>query len=120
MRVVNLKIVTQTGCKLVGRTEIASFQKLTGQDAKPQLNLIEPGAMFGRKVEHMLMTWIAQERPPLHTSQQVLGHKGHVAPPGDQTAKLKAPVGVEIIYSSVVICLPSLNGIAWSRIDQPL
>ncbi len=50
---------SQTGFKSVGRIEIASFEKPTGQDAEPQLHLIEPGAMLGRKMEHMLVGRIA-------------------------------------------------------------
>jgi hypothetical protein len=80
MGVVDLKIVQQTGCKVLSRAEIAALQKPAGQDAKPQFNLVGPGAMFGRKMEHMLMARITQEGPPLHTSAQVLGHKGHLAP----------------------------------------
>src|SRR5262252_7650138 len=53
--------------------------------------------MFRRKVEHMLMARITQERPPLRTSTQGLGNKGHLAPPSDQTAEFEAPVGIEII-----------------------
>ena len=102
MRVVNLKRVTQTGCKLLGRTDIASFQKLTGQDATPQRNLIEPGAMFGRKVEHMLMSRVAQKGPSLPASAQILGDKGPLAPLGDQTAEVEAPVGIAIIHHPVV------------------
>ena len=102
MGVVDLEIVIQAGFKIVGRIVIASFEKATGQDAKPQLHLVEPGAMFGRKMEDMLMGRITQERPPLHTSAQVLGHQGHVAPLGDQTADIEAPVGIEIIHHPVV------------------
>ena len=40
--VVDCKIVIQTGGKILGRTEIASFEKSTGQDAKPQLHLVKP------------------------------------------------------------------------------
>ena len=58
--------------------------------------------MFRRKMKDMLMGLITQECPPLHPSAQVLGHKGHVAPVGDQTADLKAPVGIEIIHYPVV------------------
>ena len=58
--------------------------------------------MFGCKMEDMLMGRITQERPPLHTSAQVLGHKGHGAPLGDQTADIEAPVGIEIIHHPVV------------------
>ena len=42
MGVVDLEIVRQAGFKIVGRIVIASFEKPTGQDAKPQLYLVEP------------------------------------------------------------------------------
>ena len=58
--------------------------------------------MFRRKVAHMRMARITQERPPLRTSTQGLGNKGHLAPRSDQTAALEAPVGTEIIHSPVV------------------
>ena len=80
MGVVDLKIVTQTGFKILRRVEIASFEKAPGQHAKPELDLVEPGAMFGRKMEHMLMARITQEGPPLRTPAQVLGHKEDLTP----------------------------------------
>ena len=40
--VVDFHKVTQTRFKIVGRGKIAAFEKPTGQDAKPQLDLIEP------------------------------------------------------------------------------
>ena len=98
MGVVDFQIVRQTGCKILDGTEIAAFEKPPGQDAKPQFHLIEPGAMFGRKMEHMLMGRIAQEGPPLPPSTQVLGHKGHVAPLRDQATDGQAPVGIEIVH----------------------
>jgi len=58
--------------------------------------------VFGRKVEDMLMTWIAQECSALHTLVQVLGHKGHLAPLRHHTAAVQAPVGVEIIHHPVI------------------
>ena len=102
MGVRDLKRVTQTGCKVLGGTAVAPFQKTPRQDAQPQLHLVEPGAMCGLKVEHMRMARIAQERPPLHPAAQVLGNKGHLAPLGDQTADCEAPVGIEIIHHPVV------------------
>jgi hypothetical protein len=51
--------------------------------------------MFGRKVEDMRMTWIAQEGPALHTMAQVLGYQGPLAPLRHHTADVKAPGGVE-------------------------
>ena len=40
--VIDFQIVTQTGFKIVGRRAIAALEKTTGQDAQPQLDLIEP------------------------------------------------------------------------------
>jgi hypothetical protein len=50
----------------------------------------------------MLMARIAQESPSLYPSTEVFGHNGHLAPLGDQTAEVKAPVGIEIIHHPVV------------------
>lgn len=102
MGVVDIEIVIETGGKILGRTEVPALQKPAGQDAKPQLNLVEPGAMFGRKVKDMRMAWIAQECPALPPMAQVLGNKGHLAPLRHHTADVKAPVGVEIINHPVV------------------
>jgi len=94
--------VPETGCKVVGRIEIASCEKTPGQDAKPPLHLIEPGPMGGRKVTHMLMGRIAQERPSLHAAGQGLGEGGDGTPLGHETAHLTAPVGIEIIDPPIV------------------
>jgi hypothetical protein len=58
--------------------------------------------MFGRKVEDMLMAWIAQECSALHTLAQVLGHQGPLAPLSHHTADVKAPVGIEMIHHPVI------------------
>lgn len=58
--------------------------------------------MCGRKVKDMLMAWIAQKCPPLPTSAEVFGDKGHLAPLGDQAADVETPVGVEIIHHPIV------------------
>jgi hypothetical protein len=50
--------------------------------------------MFGRKVEDMCMTWIAQEGPALY--------QGDLAPLRHHTADVKAPVGIEIIHHPIV------------------
>jgi len=102
MGVIDLQIVPQTGFKVLSGTEVTTFQKATRQDTQPQLHLVEPRAMFGGEVEHMLMAWIAEEGPSLHASAQVLGHQGHLAPLGHQTAQVEAPVGIEIIHHPVV------------------
>jgi hypothetical protein len=58
--------------------------------------------MCGRKMQHMLMGRIAEERPPLSPAAQLRGDKGDVAPLGDETAHVQAPVGVEIIHHPVI------------------
>jgi hypothetical protein len=40
--VIEFHKVTQTHFKIVGRGKITAFEKPTGQNAKPQLDLIEP------------------------------------------------------------------------------
>jgi len=66
--IVDCKIVSQARCKIVSGIEIAAREKTPREDAKPPFDLVEPGAMFGRKMEHMLVRRIAQERPPLGAS----------------------------------------------------
>jgi hypothetical protein len=98
MGVVDLQRVRQTGCKILGGTAIAACEKPPGQDAQPPCHLIEPGAMFGRKMAHMLMGRIAPEGPPLPPSTQVLGHTGDVAPLRDPATDVQAPVGIEMVH----------------------
>ena len=102
MDIIDLQIIRQASFKIVGRIEIAALQKPAGQDAKPQLNLVKPGAMFGRKVEDMLMARITQEGPPLHTAAESVDHQGYLAPLGNHTADIETPVGVEVIHYPVV------------------
>lgn len=102
MGVVDFQVVRQARFKIVGRIEITAFKEAPRQDAKPQFHLVEPRAMFGGKVEDMLMGRIAQKGTPLHTTVQVLRYTGHVAPLGDQAADREAPMGIEIIHHPVV------------------
>jgi hypothetical protein len=60
--------------------------------------------MVGRKVQDMLMAWVAQQCPALPTSTQVLGHKRHLAPLGHHSADVETPGGVEVLDPPVVTC----------------
>jgi hypothetical protein len=102
MGVVDRKRVLQARWKILGRMEIAALEKPPGEDAKPPCHLVEPGAVFGGKVEDLLMGRITQERTPLYTSAQGLGHARHTAPLGAQAADGEAPVGVEGIHHPVL------------------
>jgi hypothetical protein len=53
-------------------------------------------------MKDMVVARVAQESPPLDTSTEVFGNKGHLAHLGDQAADIEAPVGVEVIDHPVV------------------
>ena len=58
--------------------------------------------MLGRKVKHMRMGRIAQERPALHAAAQRLGEVRDVTPLGHEPADRKAPMGIEIVDHPIV------------------
>ena len=89
MGVVDVQIIHQTGFKVLRGAKITPFQKTARQDAKPQLDLIQPGAMDGREVKHRCMRWITQECPPLLPALQGLGDEGESAPSGHQLAHVR-------------------------------
>lgn len=102
MGVIDLKIVSQPGFKHGCRIEIAPLEKLPGQDAEPQLDLVEPGAVFRSKMEHMIMARSAEKSPALHAATQVFGHIRHLTPLRDAATDLEAPMGMEIIHDPIV------------------
>src|SRR4029450_2668134 len=89
----DLKTARQARLKILGLSVIAALEKTPLQDAKPQLHLIEPGAMLGREVKDMLMGRIAEERTPLGALMQGRRDNGTRTPLGHETADLEAPVG---------------------------
>lgn len=102
MGVIDLQVVSQTGFKRVGRIEIASCEKLPGHNAEPQLHLVEPRAVFRRKMEHMPMARIAQESLSLPAAAQVLGHIRDLTPLRHAATDREAPMGIEIIDHPIV------------------
>jgi hypothetical protein len=102
MGVIDLHVVSQTSGKSVGRLAIATVEKPPGQDAEPQLDLVEPGAVFRRKMAHMSMTRIAQEGPALHASTQVFGPIRDITPLRHEAPDLEAPMGMKIIHAPSV------------------
>ena len=102
MGVIDLKIVGQAGIKIVDRIVIAALEKTPRQDAKPQLHLIQPGAMLGRKVKDMLMGRITQESAALDTALQGLGSTREITPRCDQATHVQAPVGIEIVDHPII------------------
>ena len=76
MRVVDSKIIDQTDGKVCGRGEVPPFEKATRQDTQPEFDLIQPRSMGRRKMEHMRMSGVTQESPPLLPPIQSLGIEG--------------------------------------------
>lgn len=58
--------------------------------------------MLGRKVEHMLMGRIAEERASLSASVEGFGDEGDLTPAGHEAADREAPVSIEIIDDPIV------------------
>src|SRR4029450_6838329 len=58
--------------------------------------------MLWRKVEHMRMRWITQERRSPPASLEGVREVWDITPLGHETADLKAPVGIEIIDHPIV------------------
>src|SRR5207248_8070429 len=52
------------GAQIVARGERAALEQLAHEDAQPDLDLVEPGAVLGRVVEHDAVAGVAQERRP--------------------------------------------------------
>jgi hypothetical protein len=92
MGIVDLQIGGETRVKILGRSVIATLEKTPRQDTKPQFHLIQPRAMYGRKVKDMLMGRIAEKRAPLDAALQLLGDKRDRTPWGHELADLETLV----------------------------
>ena len=96
----------QLGVKFGPPGTAPTGQKATLQDAKEAVCLIEPGAVFGGEMKHVLVRRITQKRPAFCRPGPLLGLKGHLAPPGHEAADLQTPVGVEIVHEPIVALHP--------------
>jgi len=100
--VVLLQPALQTLSELGHRIEVSVPQQLPAQHAEEQFDLIQPRAMDRREVEHHPVAGVAQERPTLRPTLQILFHQRHGAPLGHQPANLQAPVRIQIVHNPVV------------------
>ena len=96
----------QLGVKFGPTGKAPTGQKAALQDTKEEFGLIEPGAVFGGEMKHVPVRRITQKRPAFCLPGQLLGLKGHLAPPGHEAADLQAPVGVEIVHDPIVALHP--------------
>lgn len=95
--VVIVQIGGQACDEFLGRCEIAAFQEAACQSAEPQLDLVEPRAVFGREVEDMLVIGIGQERAPLLAGAQVFLVEWQAVELRQEFANLEAPMGVQVV-----------------------
>src|SRR5215468_10984186 len=71
--VVRLQVRPQAPLELRHRGEVATPQELPRQHTEPQLDLIQPRAMYRQVMEGVLVPGVAKPRPPLLLGPQLLG-----------------------------------------------
>ena len=59
--VVFVKVRGQACDEFLGRSKVAALEPATRQRAEPQFDLVEPRAVFGREVEHVLVFGVRQK-----------------------------------------------------------
>src|SRR3989475_10835929 len=104
----------QSAVKVPGTGKTPTGQKATVQDAKKQLSLVEPRAVFGREMKNMAMARITQEGTALHSFFELHRFKGHLAPLSHQAADVQTPVGVQVVHHPIIM------GHAWQVLIRPL
>jgi hypothetical protein len=71
MGVVVVQIRGQARDEFLGRCEVAALQETTSQGAEPKFDLVEPGTVLGREVEHMLVSGIGAARSRVSGMQRM-------------------------------------------------
>src|SRR5262245_30607176 len=61
MVVVVVQVRGQACDEFLGRGEVTALQEAACQGAEPQFDLVQPRAVLGREVEHMLVIGVGQE-----------------------------------------------------------
>src|SRR2546428_8819292 len=112
--IIILKKAPQSAVKVLGPGKTPTGQKATVQDAKKQLSLVEPRAVFGREMKNMAMARITQEGTALHSFFELHRFKGHLAPLSHQAADVQTPVGVQVVHHPIIM------GHAWQVLIRPL
>src|SRR5262249_15128042 len=68
---------------------------------EPQLHLIQPRAMLGREVKHVLGRRLAQKRPPWTARPQLPGIERNISECRDPLAHFHAPMRVQLVHYPV-------------------
>ena len=97
MGVVVVQVRGQACDEFLGRCEVAAFQEATSQGAEPQFDLVEPRAVLGREVEHVLVIGIGQEGTSLRAGAQVFFVERQAVQSRHEFANVQAPMGVQVV-----------------------
>ena len=100
--VVVVQELPQSRLEVLSRTKVALCKEPATENPEPKFDLIEPTAVLGREMEHVLVRWVAQKRSPFLAAPQRLCVQRDIAPLGDQRAYRQAPVRVEVVQNPMV------------------
>jgi hypothetical protein len=92
-----VEVGDQARDEFLGRGEIAAFQEAACQGAEPQFDLVEPGAVFGREVEYVLVFGVRQKGASLLAGAQVAFAKRQSVQLSHELANVKTPMRVQVI-----------------------
>src|SRR5262249_38933093 len=71
------------------------------KDPEPDFDLVEPTAVLGRVMDHVLVFGIGQESTAVASGLECLRVEGESGQFGDRSTKVQAPMGVEIVHDPV-------------------
>ncbi len=97
MGIVVVQIRRQAAEEFLGGGKVATLEEATSQGAEPQLNLVEPRAVLGREVKHVLVCRVGQEGTPLAAGTQVFFVEGQAVESGHEFANVQTPMRVQVV-----------------------
>lgn len=97
MSIVVVQVCGHACDEFLGRCEVAAFQEASSEGTEPQLDLVEPRTVLGRKVEDMLVIGVGQECASLLAGAQVVLMERQVVEFRQKFANVQAPMRVQVI-----------------------
>ena len=97
MGVVIVQIGRQACAEVLGGGEVTALEESARQRTKPQFDLVEPRAMLGREVEHVLVIGIGQKGTPLLAGAQLFFVEGQSVQSSQEFANVQTPVRVQVV-----------------------
>ena len=87
MLVIVLNVFQDTSRQFLHRAELAAAQDPPRQDPEPDLDLIEPTAVLGGVIDHVLVCWVLQEGPALGAAVTALAGRLAGAEPASRALR---------------------------------